>query len=77
MVTDVLMPRMGGVELYRAIEREFPLLAERVLFMTGGVFANDVELFLRSESKRVLRKPFDPDLLRRLVDERVALSRVA
>lgn len=77
IVTDVLMPRMGGVELYRAIERELPQLAERVMFMTGGVFANDVELFLRAESKRVLRKPFDPDLLRRLVDERVALSRVA
>lgn len=77
VMTDVQMPRMSGVELYRAIERDFPELTERVLFMTGGVFAAEVEAFLRSVAHRVLRKPFDPDLLRRLVDERVALSRVA
>jgi CheY-like chemotaxis protein len=77
VMTDVQMPRMSGVELYRALEREFPALADRVLFMTGGVFAAEVEMFLRGLTRRVLRKPFDPDLLRRLVDERVALSRVA
>lgn len=77
VMTDVQMPRLNGVELFRAIEREFPTLADRVLFMTGGVFAADVEAFLRSVKQRVLRKPFDPDLLRRAIDERVALSRVA
>jgi CheY-like chemotaxis protein len=77
VMTDVQMPRMTGVDLYRAIEREFPRVAERVLFMTGGVFASEVESFLRGLKERVLRKPFDPELLRRVVDERVALSRVA
>ena len=77
VMTDVQMPRMNGVDLFRAIEREFPAVADRVLFMTGGVFASDVEQFLRTVKHRVLRKPFDPDLLRRAIDERVALSRVA
>lgn len=77
VMTDVQMPRMNGVDLYRAIEREIPAIAERVLFMTGGVFAPEVEAFLRTLKDRVLRKPFDPDLLRRTVDDRVALSRVA
>ncbi len=77
VMTDVQMPRMTGVDLYRAVEREFPRVAERVLFLTGGVFASEVESFLRGLKERVLRKPFDPDLLRRVVDERVALSRVA
>ncbi|MGZ3451501.1 MAG: response regulator, partial [Polyangiales bacterium] len=77
VMTDVQMPRMNGVDLYRAVEREFPSVAERVLFMTGGVFAAEVEQFLRGVKHRVLRKPFDPDLLRRTIDERVALSRVA
>lgn len=77
VMTDVQMPRMNGVDLYRAIEREIPAIADRVLFMTGGVFASEVEAFLRGLKERVLRKPFDPDLLRRTVDERVALSRVA
>lgn len=77
VMTDVQMQRMSGVDLYRAIEREIPAIADRVLFMTGGVFASEVEAFLRGLKDRVLRKPFDPDLLRRTVDERVALSRVA
>jgi CheY-like chemotaxis protein len=77
VMTDVQMPRMTGVDLYRAIEREFPRFAERVLFMTGGVFASEVESFLRGLKERVLRKPFDPDQLRRVIDERVAHSRVA
>lgn len=77
VMTDVQMPRMNGVDFFRAVEREFPSAADRVLFMTGGVFAPDVEQFLRTVKHRVLRKPFDPDLLRRAIDERVALSRVA
>ena len=77
VMTDVQMPRMNGVDFFRAVEREFPTVADRVLFMTGGVFAPDVEQFLRTVKHRVLRKPFDPDLLRRAIDERVALSRVA
>lgn len=77
VMTDVQMPRLDGIALYRIVERELPHLADRVVFMTGGVFAADVESFLRSLKQRVLRKPFDPELLRRTVDERVALSRVA
>ncbi len=77
VMTDVQMPRLDGVALYRAVERELPHLLDRMVFMTGGVFAADVEGFLRSLKHRVLRKPFDPELLRRTVEERIALSRVA
>ncbi|MEO7095872.1 MAG: response regulator [Polyangiales bacterium] len=77
IITDVQMARLGGIELYRQIEHERPRLAERFVFMTGGVFATDIEQFLRGLGPRVLRKPFDPELLRRAIDARVALSRVA
>ncbi len=77
IMTDVQMPRMGGIELYRALEREFPALVDRVIFMTGGVFGGESATFLRALEKRVLRKPFDPDILRRAVDERIAGTRVA
>ena len=73
VITDVQMARIGGIDLYRAIERERPELVERFLFMTGGVFASDIEQFLRALGPRVLRKPFDPEILRRAIDERVAL----
>jgi CheY-like chemotaxis protein len=77
IITDVQMARIGGIDLYRTIERDHPKLAERFVFMTGGVFPAETEVFLRGLGARVLRKPFDPDLLRRVIDERVALSRVA
>jgi CheY-like chemotaxis protein len=77
IITDVQMARIGGIDLYRTVERELPKLAERFVFMTGGVFPAETEIFLRALGGRVLRKPFDPDLLRRVIDERVALSRVA
>ena len=77
VITDVQMARVGGIELYRQIEQELPRLAERFVFMTGGVFPTDIEQFLRGLGARVLRKPFDPELLRRAIDARVALSRVA
>ncbi len=77
VMTDVQMPRASGVDVFRCIEREAPHLAPRVLFMTGGVFSSEIEGFLRGMAERVLRKPFDPEVLRKMIDEQVALSRVA
>ncbi len=77
ILTDVQMARVGGIDLYHAVEREKPTLAERFVFMTGGVFPNEVEHFLRGLGARVLRKPFDPEVLRRAIESRIALSRVA
>jgi CheY-like chemotaxis protein len=73
IITDVSMIKMGGVELYRWIERENPNVTGRVFFMTGGVFDYDVESFLQSGPirHRVLRKPFDPEVLQRMINERL------
>ena len=73
VVTDLQMPRVGGLDLYRWIEQQRPLLAARVLFVTGGVFDPETERFLRGMVGRVLRKPFDPEALRRAVDERASV----
>lgn len=68
VISDVQMPRLLGTDLYRAVLAEFPSLAERMLLMTGGVFGQDVEAFLAELGTRVLRKPFDPEELRRTVE---------
>lgn len=73
VVTDVQMPRLGGLDFYRWIEQNRPTLAPRVLFVTGGVFDPETERFLRAMGPRVLRKPFDPEALRRAVDERASV----
>jgi CheY-like chemotaxis protein len=68
VISDVQMPRLAGTDLYRAVKDEFPQLAERMLLMTGGVFGREVESFLAELGTRVLRKPFDPEELRRTVE---------
>ena len=60
VLTDVVMPRMGGVELARELERIRPELP--IAFMTGYA---DVESIQQLESREphlpVLNKPFTID----------------
>ncbi|MDP2273289.1 MAG: MASE1 domain-containing protein [Archangium sp.] len=55
VLTDVVMPRMGGVELARAVRASYPL---PVLFMSG-FHESHVEL----AAEQVLAKPFTADQL--------------
>jgi len=58
---DVVMPGLGGREIYNRIRERFPLI--RVLFTTGytaqGIHTN----FLLEEGLRLVQKPFDRDTL--------------
>ena len=57
LVTDVIMPRMNGPKLLKAIRRQSPDL--RVLFMSG--YADEVVLRDIPDMKlNLLRKPFSP-----------------
>jgi CheY-like chemotaxis protein/nitrogen-specific signal transduction histidine kinase len=57
VVCDVMMPTMTGMELFDAVVREHPRLAERFLFITGGAFTERARLFLKQTGRPVLRKP--------------------
>jgi nitrogen-specific signal transduction histidine kinase/CheY-like chemotaxis protein len=57
VMTDLMMPEMSGMELYRAIVERHASLAERVLFLTGGAFTERAEKFVRSVRDRCLHKP--------------------
>jgi nitrogen-specific signal transduction histidine kinase/ActR/RegA family two-component response regulator len=76
VLCDVMMPRMGGVELLEAVRRVRPELAQRVVFMTGGAFTDEVRAFLRASTNPFLDKPIDPERLRALVRD-VAARRLA
>ena len=67
VVCDLMMPGVSGPELFRQATRERPELAERFLFMTGGVFSGPIAHFMDTWHLPVLEKPFDPSTLRERV----------
>jgi two-component system NtrC family sensor kinase len=65
IVCDLKMPRVDGMTFYRALEREHPETARRILFVTGDVAGTEAERFLDETGCRWLAKPFRlRDLLR-------------
>ncbi|MCK6569800.1 ATP-binding protein [Myxococcota bacterium] len=85
VVCDLMMPEMGGIELYEEIRHRWPKLARRVVFLTGGAFTPEAAAFLEAVPNPVLSKPFDPEelraaiegVLRRSGDQPAAASRYA
>jgi CheY-like chemotaxis protein len=65
VICDLKMPRVDGMTLYRAIATASPVLARRVIFVTGAVAGPEAERFLEESGCRWLSKPFRlADLLR-------------
>jgi len=59
VVADIHMPRMDGCQLHREVKRRDPVLARKMLFVTGDDLDGDIGEFLRSSSIRCIMKPFD------------------
>jgi signal transduction histidine kinase len=65
IICDLKMPRVDGIEFYRAMALATPTLARRVIFVTGAVAGAEAESFLDGTGCRWLAKPFRlGDLLR-------------
>ncbi len=64
---DIRTPIMNGRELYQHIKEEHPELANKVIFTTGDILDNKVELLLREANRPFLPKPFTPDELTAIV----------
>ena len=64
IVCDIMMPNMGGQDVYAAVVAESPRLSTRFLFMTGGAFGTSGAEFVSSVSRRVLQKPTKLSVLR-------------
>jgi CheY-like chemotaxis protein len=64
VITDVVMPRMGGIELANRLRKTHPRLP--ILFVTGYVEQSDA-LHESAAGNQVLLKPFAPEALLRAV----------
>jgi PAS domain S-box-containing protein len=67
ILSDLMMPEMSGMELHAEITSCFPEEAERMVFMSGGVFTAGANSFLDAVPNLRLEKPFDPRTLRAIV----------
>ncbi len=61
LITDVIMPRMGGVDLYSALKKKYSGL--KVLFISGYSDMPEIRETIGLSSKCLLQKPFTPDEL--------------
>ena len=67
LVTDVIMPKMGGRELAENLAHSHPKL--KVLFISGYTESAAVQLGTLAAGSNHLAKPFSPDTLARKVSE--------
>src|SRR6266850_1285492 len=66
VVSDLRMPEVDGVQIYRAIQEQ-PAPRPALLFMSGFTNAAEFVPFLREAGTPVVAKPFDVLELRRAV----------
>jgi CheY-like chemotaxis protein len=71
VLTDVVMPEMGGVELSERISRRHP--GVRIVYMSGYTEGDKLQPAVRSSPYPFLQKPFSPESL--AVRVREALDR--
>lgn len=64
IVCDLSMDDMDGMALHAELDRRWPTLAARVVFMTGGAFTEATQTFLARVPNACLLKPFDLGTLR-------------
>jgi CheY-like chemotaxis protein len=69
ILSDVMMPRMTGLELLEQLVTLVPDQACHFVFLTGGVFASPTQQRIRTLGTRQLEKPVDVAALRSIITE--------
>jgi CheY-like chemotaxis protein len=65
IISDLRMPELDGIGLYREIKRRQPALLSRFLFVSGTAHEPEYQRFLAESAVPILTKPFKlADLLR-------------
>ena len=65
VLCDLMMPEMGGLDLYQEVTRAAPDQAKRFVFMSGASLSSQASALLATLPNTLLHKPFD---MRRLVE---------
>ena len=68
---DVMMPDLGGSDVYDEIVARHPGCVKQVVFMTGGAFTERASDFIERVAARRLDKPFDMATIRAVLREQL------
>ena len=72
IVCDLMMPQVTGMDVYAAVMKIDPAMAEQMIFVTGGAFTESARRFLDTlPPGRHIEKPFDLKSLRALINEKI------
>ena len=72
IMCDMRMPGMGGIELYQEIEKKYPELVSRFIFISGDTVSEGNRSFLKITGASLLAKPFELDALIEAVNNKLA-----
>lgn len=73
ILSDLRMPELDGLGLYRELEQSRPDLARRFVFITGTSEHTDYQGLIADITAPVLTKPFDMSELQRVARETLAV----
>jgi signal transduction histidine kinase/CheY-like chemotaxis protein len=71
IISDLRMPVMDGMELYRTAVQAQPSLKKRFMFITGDTYDYQIKEFLETTGAAFLRKPFRIKDLRDIVQKQL------
>ena len=74
ILSDLRMPELDGVGLYRELERRQPDLLRRLIIITGTSWHPDYQAFLEETRVPVLEKPFSLSALQKLASQVLAAA---
>jgi CheY-like chemotaxis protein len=68
-IFDIKTPIMNGIQVFEYLEKEYPELADRVIFTTGDSLGLATKNFLDRVNRPFLSKPYTPSQLVTLISE--------
>ena len=72
ILSDLHMPQLDGVGLYRALTEGQGHPVPKIIFVTGSVGSSELHRFLKETGLPLLRKPFNLDELQQIVRQALA-----
>ena len=72
ILSDIKMPGINGMELYKEVKKIDKALSRRMIFITGAILDDDIQDFNHINGATCVDKPFDINHIIKTVDSMMA-----